>query len=159
MFPACTEPGAQYSQRAAPAGAGKRMDSRYADVAYRKSDGFDINRDGIKDAGRLAEGTYRYFERRDQFLGARAFQMRTIPVVERDTNGDGWFNRADPSRFDPAGAGTSMYIHRGGSDDTSQSNTWSGGCQTIPQNVYQEFLAAVGNASAFYYVLVNTADH
>ena len=125
---------------------------------FSKADGSDLNKDGIKDAGRLVAGTYRYFEKRGGFLGARAFQVGETQVVERDTDGDGLFTRADPGRIDKKGAGTSMYIHRGGNDDTSGAGTWSAGCQTIPKSVYGKFLAAVGRPSAFHYVLVNAAD-
>jgi len=154
IFAACTEPGAQYSQRAAHLGKG-RVDSRYADVKYKKSDGIDVNKDGIKDAGRLLEGTYKYFEKQGGFLGARAFQVHTLQIVERDTNGDGLFTKTDLNRIDKTGAGTTMYIHRGGDNSVSDPNTWSAGCQTIPKNVYGDFLAALGKPSYFYYVLVN----
>jgi hypothetical protein len=156
-FPACTEPGAQYSQRAKTLKSGDRVDARYADVAYRKSAGSDTNKDGIKDAGRLIEGTYRYYEKSGGFLGDRAFQVKAKQIVERDTDGDGLFTASDPNRLDTKGAGTTMYIHRGGADTVLEPNTWSAGCQTIPKNHYKSFLSSVGAASAsFYYVLVNT---
>lgn len=151
-FPICTEPGAQYSQRA---GSG---DKRYKGVAFKKADGVDINKDGIKDAGRLTEGTYQYFEKKGGFLGDRAFQVKTTQVAERDTDGDGRFTEGDKSRIDPKGAGTSMYIHRGGADTVLEPNTWSAGCQTVPKNRYPTFLKAVGKPNAFYYVLVNAAS-
>jgi hypothetical protein len=151
-FPICTEPGAQYSQRA---GSG---DKRYKDVKFRKADGVDINNDRIKDAGRLTEGTYEYFEKKGGFLGDRAFQVKTTQIVERDTDGDGRFNQDDPSRIDTKGAGTTMYIHRGGEDSVLEPNTWSAGCQTIPKNRYPTFLKAVGRPSSFQYVLVNAAS-
>lgn len=172
VFAACTEPGAQYSQRSsfktvgvpqapgapatAPATTKVRVDARYAGISFRKSDGADINNDGIKDAGRLTAGTYQYFEKPGGFLGARAFQVKVTQRVERDTDGDGRFTDSDPSRIDPSGAGTSMYIHRGGPDNTAQPNTWSAGCQTIPGNVYAGFLSALGPAQSFHYVLIDT---
>ena len=172
IFSACTEPGAQYSQRAstktvsvpvpanatagAPATTKVRVDARYTGISFRKSDGADINNDGIKDAGRLMAGTYKYYEKPGGFLGARAFQVHTTQVVERDTDGDGWFTASDPQRIDRTGAGTSMYIHRGGISSTSQPNTWSAGCQTIPGNDYARFLAALGSVQSFHYVLLNT---
>ncbi len=151
-FPICTEPGAQYSQRASGG------DARYKGVKFSKADGVDINKDGIKDAGRLTEGTYQYFEKKGGFLGDRAFQVKATQVAERDTDGDGRFTQDDPSRIDPSGAGTSMYIHRGGADNVLEPNTWSAGCQTIPKNRYPTFLKAVGTPGAFYYVLVNAAS-
>lgn len=151
-FPICTEPGAQYSQRASGG------DARYKGVKFSKADGVDINKDGIKDAGRLTEGTYQYFEKKGGFLGDRAFQVKATQVAERDTDGDGRFTEGDKSRIDPSGAGTSMYIHRGGADNVLEPNTWSAGCQTIPKNRYPTFLKAVGTPGAFYYVLVNAAS-
>ncbi len=158
VFPACTEPGAQYSQRAKPHDPRYtvKLDPRYAAVKYRKTQGVDINNDNIKDAGRLIEGTYKYFERNKHYLGARAFEVKKTQVAERDTDGDGFFTKKDPRRIDKTGAGTSMYIHRGGADNVKEPNTWSAGCQTIPKNVYNNFLKAVGTPhSGFYYVLVN----
>lgn len=154
IFPICTEPGAQYSQRSAVKDAG-RVDARYAHVKHRKADGVDINKDGIKDAGRLTAGTYEYFEKAGGFLGGRAFQVKTTQVVERDTDGDGRFTRQDPSRVDRRGAGTTMYIHRGGAIGNRGSNTWSAGCQTIPLNIYSDFLSALGSSRRFFYVLIN----
>ena len=154
-FPACTEPGSQYSERSkAP-----KADSPYAKdkVTYNKTFGVDINKDGIKDLGRLVEGTYEYFELKGGYTHTsnknhrRAFTVKTTQVTERDTDGDGYFTEKDPSRIDKTGAGTSMLIHVGG-----VSNTYSAGCQTIPSNRYKEFLDAVGNPTSFYYVLVNT---
>ncbi len=171
-FAACTEPGAQYSQRAQLKPKGKpneRLDARYSDVKYRKADGVDINSDGTKDAGRLVEGTYQYAEKPGGHLGARAFKVGTrtgagkasrftagaAQVTERDTDGDGLFTAADPSRNDPTGAGVTMYIHKGGADNIANINTWSAGCQTIPGNVYKDFLAHIPTNANFKYVLVN----
>lgn len=151
-FPICTEPGAQYSQRASGG------DKRYKGVKFNKADGVDVNNDRIKDAGRLTEGTYQYFEKKGGYLGDRAFQVKTTQVAERDTDGDGRFTQDDKSRIDPKGAGTSMYIHRGGADTVLEPNTWSAGCQTVPKNRYPTFLKAVGKPDAFYYVLVNAAS-
>ena len=76
--------------------------------------------------------------------------------MERDTDGDGWFTARDRSRIDTRGAGTTMYIHRGGPLDGDQANSWSAGCQTIPGPLYPQFLEAVGHPSSFFYVLVDT---
>jgi hypothetical protein len=162
-YPICTEPGAQYSARAASLGNDKkghslgRVDPRYAGVTYKKTDGEDINKDGIKDAGRLVEGTYLYYEKAGGYLGGRAFQVKTTQVAERDTDGDGYFNANDPSRIDATGAQTSMYIHRGGEDTAATPNTWSAGCQTIPKNRYGDFLGNIPKSASFNYVLVNAS--
>lgn len=155
FFPACTEPGAQYSQRAAPGANGGRVDARYADVKFKKADGLDVDKDGIADAGRLVEGTYVFREKLGGFLGDRAFQSSTNQVAERDTNGDGFFLRDDPKRIDLKGAARSMYIHRGGDIATQDVNTWSAGCQTVPKDLYTQFLATLGNPGSFCYVLIN----
>lgn len=178
-FPACTEPSAQYAQRAAVDAKGKtgsRIDPRYAGVTKKydknnnpKNDGVDINADGILDAGRLVAGTYQYAEKPNGHLGARAFRVGSriqkgkkstfvegpTQVVERDTDGDGLFTSADPSRIDRSGAGTTMYIHQGGSDAGAIANTWSAGCQTIPKNRYGTFLSHIPLNATFYYVLIN----
>ena len=178
-FPACTEPSAQYAQRAAvdpKSKTGERVDPRYADVTKKydknkkpKNDGVDVNADGILDAGRLVAGTYQYAEKSHGHLGARAFRVGSriqkgkksifvsgpSQVVERDTDGDGLFSNADPSRIDPSGAGTSMYIHQGGSDAVAHPNTWSAGCQTIPKNRYGTFLTHIPVNATFYFVLIN----
>ena len=172
-FPACTEPGAQYAQRAAvdpKSKTGARLDPRYADVTKnKKNEGMDSNADGILDAGRLLAGTYQYTEKPNGHLNARAFRVGSRvqkgktsvftaganQVVERDTDGDGLFTSADPSRIDSTGAGTSMYIHQGGSDAGATANTWSAGCQTIPKNRYPTFLSNIPTNATFYYVLIN----
>ncbi|AOO81202.1 hypothetical protein [Bosea vaviloviae] len=157
IFPICTEPGAQYSQRAASKPGGGRQDRRYGGVHFNKIDGEDGNKDKIKDLGRLIEGTYHYYEKPNGHVGARAFQTKVTQVVERDTDGDGRFTTADPSRIDPRKAGTSMYIHQGGKDSVLEPDTWSAGCQTIPTNRYKTFLATVGKPNSLFYVLVNAA--
>lgn len=49
-----------------------------------------------------------------------------------------------------------VWADRGGPDNVSNPNTWSAGCQTIPNDDYAEFLANIPNGSSFYYVLVNS---
>lgn len=51
---------------------------------------------------------------------------------------------------DRTGVGRSMYVHRGGND-----NSWSAGCQTIPKSHYDAFLVALGGQTAFSYILVD----
>jgi hypothetical protein len=152
-FPICTEPGAQYSQRAST-----KTDKRYKGVKFSKAEGNDMDKDGIRDAGRLTEGTYQYFEKKGGHLGDRAFIVGITQIAERDTDGDGRFTHQDKQRIDPKGAGKTMYIHRGGADDVLEPNTWSAGCQTIPKNRYKNFLKAVGTPNSFHYVLVNAAS-
>lgn len=155
FFPACTEPGAQYSARAARNAKGTVVDARYAAVRFNKNEGADVDGDGIPELGRLVEGTYVFTEKTGGFLGNRAFKATADQTVERDTDGDGRFDRADTRRIDTQGAGRSLYIHRGGVDNSGDVNTWSAGCQTIPGNLYGEFLATVGRPASFCYVLVN----
>ena len=114
--------------------------------------GVDVNRDGKVDQGRLQAGTYHYEPKPGGFLNAPAFRCRSNQTAQRDVNQDGDFNERDgPLRIDPAGVGRTMYVHRGGDD-----NTWSAGCQTVQKSHYDAFLRAVGGPNAsFSYVLVD----
>jgi murein DD-endopeptidase MepM/ murein hydrolase activator NlpD len=125
---------------------------RYAYDGVRASHGSstDLNRDGKMDLGRLVPGTYHYRRMPGQFLGAPYFQARDVQVCVRDTNQDGWFDPADGARIDPKNAVRSMYIHRGGEEET-----WSAGCQTIPTSRYSAFLAALGEQTALSYILID----
>lgn len=76
-------------------------------------------------------------------------------TVERDTDGDGFFDRNDAKRIDGKTAGRTLYIHRGGNDNAADVNTWSAGCQTLPGNRYNDFLATVGHPASFCDVLIN----
>ena len=155
FFPACTEPGAQYSARAATTAKGGRVDARYDGVKFKKNEGADVNGDGIPELGRLIAGTYVFTEKTGGFLGARAFKAMSDQTVERDTNGDGRFDRTDTKRIDTKGAGRSLYIHRGGASNAAEVNTWSAGCQTIPGNIFGDFLSTVGRPASFCYVLID----
>ena len=158
VFTACTEPGAQYAHREALHHSGARVDARYASIKLRHVDGEDINHDGIRDLGRLIQGTYQYFWRSTPFHSNRVFAVRVRQIVERDTDGDSRFTTDDPQRIDPWRAQTTMYIHPGGKDDTSGAGTGSAGCQTIPMPVWGQFVANVGAVEkGFYYVLVDAA--
>lgn len=149
FFPATTEPGAQYAERARPV-KGKLADDRYEGVIpASKAHGADVDKDGILDAGRLLAGTYFFKNLGRDFLGAPAFQSVGRQTVERDTNGDGRFDWRDLERIDRVGVGRTMYIHRGG-----QNNTGSAGCQTVRKDHYPSFLNSIGN-TPFYYVLVD----
>jgi LysM repeat protein len=116
----------------------------------RDSQGNDVNGDGRRDQGRLLAGSYR-FAPNGTFQGNQSFRATRTQVAERDTNQDGRFNESDRNRIDRTGAGTTMLIHQGGA-----SNTWSAGCQTIPQTEFNQFLRTLGGQSNFSYVLINT---
>lgn len=153
VFPAATEPSAQYAHRASVLKDGKRLDPAYNNVRFRKIEGDDVNGDGIRDAGRLKAGTYFYVERTGGYMKDRAFQTLRSQTAERDTNGDSFFTAADGDRIDTKFVGTSMLIHKGG--NLANGNTGSAGCQTIPSDCYASFLAAVGRNPRFHYVLVD----
>ncbi len=133
-FPCNTEPSRQYGFQ------GAKIDT-----------GPDLNRDGRVDQGRLIAGTYHYEPKPGGFLGGDAFRVRSNQTAERDINQDGDFNELDgPGRIDPNSAGRTMYIHRGGDD-----NTWSAGCQTVQKSRYNAFLAALGGQTSFSYILID----
>ncbi|MBB3284733.1 hypothetical protein [Mitsuaria sp. BK037] len=155
LFPATTEPTAQYAQRASVTASGARVDARYKDVRFKEAHGADVDKDGIRDAGRLAAGTYFFTELPRIFLKDRAFWASADQTVERDTDGDGRFTLADRDRIDRHGVGRTMYIHQGGPTTNPAVNTWSAGCQTVPQNYYPRFLASLGARPKFFYVLVD----
>lgn len=134
-FAANTEPSGQY-----------RFDGARASRAM----GVDVNGDGRRDLGRLVEGSYRYTRQAGHYLGDVFFRPDSVTPVERDTNGDGWFDGRDPARIDRTGAGTSMLIHTGGT-----TNSWSAGCQTMAPDTYRAFVSALGGQDRFSYVLVN----
>lgn len=137
LFAGNTEPSGQYGSDGPKADRGSHT---------------DMDGDGRMDLGRLQAGTIRYERAAGTFLGGSFFRAANTQVAERDTNHDGRFTAADADRIDPSGAGRSMLIHQGGT-----SNTWSAGCQTIPKAEYADFLAALGNQTAFSYVLVDAA--
>lgn len=161
-FPANTEPSAQYD-----AGAGQIRFPNLAGVVLKKPDGRDINRDGVRDLGRLRPGIYRFLNNPDKspiFLGSFGVDAKSLPTsghraVERDIRHTG--------QFDGGAAGhdklnSSFLIHKGGAE-----NTWSAGCQTIPQIAkpaaafwsenppWATFTAAMWPQRGFYYVLVD----
>lgn len=137
-----TEPSAQYDGHAKtnPRSPG------FAQVITRsKTEGADVNGDGVRDLGRLAEGTTEMrgtthpgkkgvpeFSLRPT-LGAIAEGARR---VERDSNGDGWFDADDPGGVQPLNR--TFKFHRGG-----RENTLSAGCQTLKPAEYDDFLDAV----------------
>ncbi|SEK82184.1 hypothetical protein SAMN05216359_103217 [Roseateles sp. YR242] len=122
-------------------------------MRFKHTEGFDVNGDGIAEIGRLRAGTYFFGEKPRGHVKRRAFEATRTQTAERDTNGDGRFHAFDPNRIDTKNAQTTMYIHRGGTQ--ASGNTWSAGCQTIPDDLYYRFLASLGQMSSFHYVLVD----
>ncbi|HAY42684.1 MAG TPA: hypothetical protein DCY59_03660 [Micrococcaceae bacterium] len=171
---ATTEPTAQYDHHAGSDGnriyadSGRqapRLDraAGYHNVTRRKIEGDDVNGDGVRDLGRLAEST-------TELLGTthprnrqqHEFSLRPTPEavangtnrVERDTNGDGWFDARDTRGVQ--GLNNTFKIHRG-----SGGNTDSAGCQTIGDNKYDDFIDTVRGTpgqSRWQYVLTSTSQ-
>lgn len=112
----------------------------------------DLNGDGRFDLGRLCAGVYHFHPEKHPRLGA-IFRARDIQVVDRDCNHDGRFTPDDPAggdRTDRTGAGTTIYIHKGGT-----SFTGSAGCQTLPPDDFATLLKTVGKQPTLSYILVN----
>lgn len=170
---ASTEPTAQYSHQAGSDGnrrfSGGDRESRviapapgYEAVRWRKIEGEEVNGDTMRDLGRLAEGTVELFRAehpnprsvgtRDAFRPSPEQMTRTAGMVQRDTNGDGYFTPADPSGVQPLNG--SFKIHSG-----SFHNTDSAGCQTIHPGDYRDFIQAARLNPAqtrWQYVLTST---
>jgi len=139
---AATEPSAQYDGHAKtkPASLG------FADVITRpKTEGVDVNADRVKDLGRLAEGTtemrattHPRSGKPDEFSlrPTRAAVAEGAHRVERDTNGDGWFDGRDINGVQDLN--NTFKIHRG-----SARNTYSAGCQTVGNDEYDAFVTVV----------------
>lgn len=137
-----TEPSAQYDGHAktTPASPG------FADVITRpKTEGVDVNADRVKDLGRLAEGTtemrattHPRSGKSDEFSlrPTRAAVAGGAHRVERDTNGDGWFDERDINGVQDLN--NTFKIHRG-----SERNTYSAGCQTVGNDEYDAFVAVI----------------
>lgn len=148
-FNANTEPTSQYDARS---GFVPRP-SPFQDSRFRRAEGMDSNQDGTADLGRLAEG---YVEMRATThltpggRGATHFALRPSRAavedrtsgVQRDTNGDGWFDSADAMGIQPL---NDTFKHHMGSN----RNTDSAGCQTLPgqddrrEGVYGRYLEAL----------------
>lgn len=114
----------------------------------------DFNRDGKTDLGRLRAGVYHFRPEQHPKLGS-IFRARDIQVVDRDCNQDGRFTPNDVSSgdaTDPNGAGTTMYIHKGGTTFTG-----SAGCQTLPPDDFSILLSTVGDQDSLSYILVNAS--
>ncbi|KRA54934.1 hypothetical protein ASD77_10260 [Pseudoxanthomonas sp. Root65] len=156
-----TEPTAQYDAHARPAPG--REDTVYANVQWRRPQGERANNDAIPDLGRMAEGSFEMLRSTHPARGnANDFSLRPTPeqssaprnadLVQRDTNGDGWFTQDDIDGI--RRLNNSFKIHAG-----SPHNTDSAGCQTIHPGEYPEFISAVlGNPqqTRWQYVLTST---
>ena len=151
-----TEPTAQYSERA------DNGDPRYASAASGDVYGNDVDGDGIRDAGRMREGTFEMLGAEHPNPGSNDFALRPTPdaveagagMIERDVNGDGLFNADDGAhRLDALDQ--TFKIHAG-----SRADTDSAGCQTIVNgDEYNAFTEAVrGNPdqTRWQYVLTET---
>lgn len=170
-----TEPTAQYDHHAGSNGrrpfSGGGTETRQVDPSpgfehvarTKKIEGEDVDGDSYRDLGRLAAGTFEMQRTTHPVRGnPRDFAMRPTQeqvqdngtgLVERDTNGDGWFTQDDVGRVQDLNA--SFKIHRG-----STGNTDSAGCQTIHPDDYQDFIGAVrGNPqqTRWQYVLTATS--
>ncbi len=156
---ATTEPTAQYDGHAktTPASPG------FGNVRTRtKTEGEDVNGDRVKDMGRLAEGTtemrattHPRHGHPDEFaLRPSAAALATgANRVERDSNGDGWFDARDTHGVQDLN--DTFKIHRG-----SSRNTDSAGCQTIGGGRYGDFIdtvRATPGQDRWQYVLTSVA--
>ena len=156
-----TEPSAQYDHHAGSDGTRRYAEGGgnaprlerspgYEDVLRRKIEGEDVNRDGVRDLGRLGEGTtemlattHPAYARGRQ--NGNEFALRPSPEavtdgagrVQRDTNADGWFTAADVNGVQDLN--NTFKIHRG----SGRGNTDSAGCQTISGGQYDDFITEV----------------
>lgn len=156
---ATTEPTAQYDGHAktTPRSPG------FENVTTRaKTQGADVDGDGVRDLGRLAEGSTEMqpttHPRRDH---PDEFSLRPSATaiaagsnrIERDSNGDGWFDSRDTQGIQDLN--NTFKIHRG-----SRDNTDSAGCQTIGNDKYDDFVSSVRGTSGqnrWQYVLTSVA--
>jgi len=156
---ATTEPTAQYDGHAktTPRSPG------FGNVAPRtKTEGEDVNGDRVKDLGRLGEGTtemrattHPRHGHADEFALRPSQDAVTAGAgrVERDSNGDGWFDARDTQGVQDLN--DTFKIHRG-----SRANTDSAGCQTIGGGEYDDFVATVRGTpgqNRWQYVLTSVA--
>ena len=155
-----TEPSAQYDHHAGSDGTRRYADGGnaprlgrspgYEDVTRRKIEGDDVDRDGVRDLGRLMEGTTEMLATTHPvYRGGRPsgneFSLRPTAEavaagagrVQRDSNADGWFTAADVNGVQDLN--NTFKIHRG----NGGGNTDSAGCQTIRGAQYDEFIAEV----------------
>jgi hypothetical protein len=151
-----TEPTALYDEHARP---GDGQASAYAHVSgWRKAEGEDVNGDGIRDLGRLAEATFEMKRATHGSDNHDAFRPTTEAVrngagqVRRDTNADGRFDSGDAGGVQDLN--DTFKIHRG-----SRGATDSAGCQTLHPDDFRGFMdAAQGREGQerWQYVLTET---
>ncbi|WP_349985423.1 XVIPCD domain-containing protein [Stenotrophomonas sp. WHRI 8082] len=154
-----TEPSAQYDGHAKTTPASPGFTNV---ITRRKTEGEDVNADRIRDLGRLAEGTVEMRATThprsghpDEFsLRPTAAAVRAgAYAVERDSNGDGWFDTRDIHGVQRLN--TTFKIHRGGDE-----NTYSAGCQTIQTSEYDAFVETVRGTpgqGSWHYVLTSVS--
>jgi hypothetical protein len=153
-----TEPTALYDEHARP---GDGQTEAYRHVSgWRKAEGDDVDGDGLRDLGRLRQGTFEMKRATHGTDDHAAFRPTATAVsngaglVQRDTNADGRFDSADRNGIQPLN--DTFKIHRG-----SRGATDSAGCQTIHPDDHSRFMeAALGNAdqSSWQYVLTETRN-
>lgn len=162
---ASTEPTAQYDHHARLAGVAENR--VYQGIRrHRPIQGEDVDGDGVRDLGRMAEGTFELevalhnnpaSAGTDTALRPSGRAMDAglgIGLIQRDTNGDGLFNDDDPNGVQDLNP--TFKIHSG-----SRQNTDSAGCQTIHPDDYLGFINAVQASRGqefFKYVLTSTHD-
>ncbi|MEA0926549.1 hypothetical protein JH293_15675 [Xanthomonas campestris pv. campestris] len=171
-----TEPTAQYDHHAGntgarPLGEGGRENRRFdpspgfeSITRPRKIEGDDVNADGVRDLGRLHDGTIEMQRAQhpnpllagtldDALRPSQAAVTAGREMVQRDSNADGWFDQTDVNGTQDLN--DTFKIHRG-----SRGSTDSAGCQTIHADDYDAFMDAVqGNPAQtrWQYVLTSTA--
>jgi hypothetical protein len=173
-YQANTEPTAQYDHHAGNTGHRPRAEGGVENRTFapspgyesivrpRKIEGDDVNGDGIRDLGRLADGTIemRMGQHPNPIDGTMDNALRPSQaavaagqgMVQRDTNADGWFDQTDIGGVQDLN--DTFKIHRG-----SRGSTDSAGCQTIYPTEYPGFIDAVqGNPgqTRWQYVLTST---
>jgi hypothetical protein len=145
-----TEPTAQYDEHArkhinSAGGVETGPSPGYEGVKFKKAEGEDANHDGIRDLGRLADGTYEMqATTHPRPGGGTDFALRPTAAavaaghgqIQRDTNADGRFDANDVNGVDDLDG--SFKIHRG-----SHNANDSAGCQTMAPGEYDPFLQAV----------------
>lgn len=151
-----TEPSAQYDHHAGSTGTRRfnhggveaqlAASAGYENVATRKIEGEDVNGDGLRDLGRLAEGTIQ-MQRATHPSGPGGRPepaLRPTPEavaagangIQRDSNADGWFTAGDINGNQALN--NTFKFHKG-----SLHNTDSAGCQTLHPHDYARFTTAV----------------
>lgn len=162
---ASTEPTAQYDHHARL--AGDAANPVFQGVTrHRPIQGQDVDGDGVRDLGRMADGTFELVLALHNNPASAGTDTALRPsrraidaglgvgLIQRDTNGDGLFDGNDPNGVHDLNP--TFKIHSG-----SRQNTDSAGCQTIHPDDYLGFINAVQTNQGqefFKYVLASTHD-